>query len=277
MDNADPGTIVYLTMEQAVTTTQFVMDDFNFETSDTDLKVTVDGAGMKVYEYPGGYMTTDAGSARASNHLGAHEMPAKILRGKSRIRTLSTGYKFFPRPNMSATISMQTHVVSRVKMKVCDQQKYSDEFEAFPAATVFKPALVSKKPTIAGAQTAVVVGKSGEEIWTDQYGRIKVQFHWDQVGVKDENSSCWIRVSQGWAGKSWGMVFLPRMGQEVIVSFLDGDPDPADCDRLRVYNAQNDVCRTPLPDDQTKSTIKSLSSKSGTLGNEIRFQDLKRL
>ncbi len=269
-ENADPGTINYITMEQALTTTQFMMDDFNFETSDTDLKVTVDGTGMKVYEYPGGYGTTDAGTTRANNHLGSLEMPAKILRGRSRVRTFSPGYKFTLSEHERDDFNAD-YVLSRVKLKA-DQQKYGDEFEAFPAATVFKPPLKTKKPAISGAQTALVVGKSGEEIWTDQYGRIKVQFYWDQVGVKDENSSCWIRVSQGWAGKSWGMVFLPRVGQEVIVSFLEGDPDRPIVTGC-VYNAQSTVPYT-LPDNQTRSTIKSMSSKSGTIGNEIRFEDL---
>jgi type VI secretion system secreted protein VgrG len=117
----------------------------------------------------------------------------------------------------------------------------------------------------------MVVGKSGEEIWTDQYGRIAVQFHWDQIGQHNENSSCWIRVSQNWAGRSWGTIFLPRIGQEVVVSFLEGNPDyplVTGC----VYNAAYMVPYT-LPDDQTKSTIKTNSSKGGSGFNELRFED----
>jgi type VI secretion system secreted protein VgrG len=124
-----------------------------------------------------------------------------------------------------------------------------------------------------GAQTATVVGKSGEEIWTDKYGRVKVQFHWDQQGKKDENSSCWVRVAHGWAGQGWGMIFLPRIGQEVIVSFLEGDPD---CPIVTgsVYNADKTVPYA-LPGEQTKSTIKGSSSKGGVGNNEIRFEDKK--
>jgi type VI secretion system secreted protein VgrG len=115
------------------------------------------------------------------------------------------------------------------------------------------------------------VGKSGEEIWTDQYGRIKCKFYWDQSSASDETSSCWIRVAQGWAGKAWGALFLPRIGQEVVVSFLEGNPDRplvTGC----VYNAQQTVPYT-LPDDQTKSTVKTNSSKGGSGFNEFRFED----
>jgi type VI secretion system secreted protein VgrG len=126
---------------------------------------------------------------------------------------------------------------------------------------------------IAGIQTALVVGKSGEEIWTDQYGRVVVQFHWDQRGQRNENSSCWIRVAQGWAGKQWGSVFIPRIDQEVLVSFLEGDPDRPIITGV-VYNAQQTVPYT-LPTEQTKSTIKSNSSKGGGGSNEIRFEDKK--
>jgi type VI secretion system secreted protein VgrG len=116
-----------------------------------------------------------------------------------------------------------------------------------------------------------VVGSKGEEIWTDQYGRIKIQFPWDRVGVKDENSSCWVRVSQSWAGASWGSLYLPRVGQEVIVSFVDGDPDRPIVTGC-VYNAENTTPVT-LPAMQTQSTLKSRSSKAGKAGNEMRMED----
>jgi type VI secretion system secreted protein VgrG len=126
---------------------------------------------------------------------------------------------------------------------------------------------------IQGVQTAVVVGKAGEEIWTDNYGRVKVQFHWDREGKYDENSSCWTRVSQNWAGKQWGAMFLPRIGQEVIVEFIEGDPDRPIITG-RVYNAEQ-MPPYPLPGEQTKSTIKSNSSKGGGGSNELRFEDKK--
>src|SRR5207249_6913387 len=126
-----------------------------------------------------------------------------------------------------------------------------------------------------GSQTAVVVGKAGEEIWVDSHGRVKVQFYWDRNGNKDENSSCWVRVASTWAGKSWGFVQIPRIGQEVIVDFLEGDPDRPIVTG-RVYNADQTPPYT-LPGDQTQSGVKSRSSKGGGTDNfnEIRFEDKK--
>ncbi len=146
-----------------------------------------------------------------------------------------------------------------------------NRFTALPKDLRYRPARRAPRPRIHGTQTAIVTGKSGEEIWTDEFGRIKVQFHWDREGQRDENTSCWIRVAQGWAGKNWGSWFLPRIGMEVVVSFLDGDPDRplvTGC----VYNGDMPQPYS-LPDDQTKATIKSNSSKGGDGENELRFED----
>ncbi|MDZ7621206.1 MAG: type VI secretion system tip protein TssI/VgrG [Candidatus Competibacteraceae bacterium] len=102
---------------------------------------------------------------------------------------------------------------------------YHCRFTAIPGRQTYRAPLATPKPVVQGPQTAIVVGKNGEEIWTDQYGRVKVRFHWDRYGEANETSSCWIRVSQNWAGRRWGALFLPRVGQEVIVDFLEGDPD----------------------------------------------------
>jgi type VI secretion system secreted protein VgrG len=128
---------------------------------------------------------------------------------------------------------------------------------------------------VQGPQTAVVVGKVGEEIYTDEYGRVKLQFHWDRYGGSDENSSCWVRVAQVWAGKNWGAMHIPRIGQEVVVDFLEGDPDRPIVTG-RVYNADQLPPYT-LPANMTQSGIKSRSSKggSGENFNEIRFEDKK--
>jgi type VI secretion system secreted protein VgrG len=117
------------------------------------------------------------------------------------------------------------------------------------------------------------VGKAGEEIHTDEFGRIKVQFHWDRYSPANENTPCWVRVSQLWAGKNWGSVFLPRIGQEVIVEFLDGNPDRPIVTGA-VYNGESKP-PYPLPDNATMSTIKSNSSKGGQGFNEFRFEDKK--
>lgn len=154
-----------------------------------------------------------------------------------------------------------------------------DEFlisiEAIDAKTRFRPARLTPKPVIQGGQTAIVVGSAGEEIYTDQYGRVKVQFHWDRYGQSDENSSCWVRVAQVWAGKNWGAMHIPRVGQEVLVSFLEGDPDRPIITG-RVYNG-DEMPPYDLPANATQSGIKSRSTKGGSTDNfnEIRFEDKK--
>ena len=144
-----------------------------------------------------------------------------------------------------------------------------------PTAQQFRPKRITPKPFVQGPQTAVVVGPAGEEIYTDKYGRVKVQFHWDRRGKKDENSSCWIRVSHPWAGKNWGAIATPRIGQEVIVDFLEGDPDQPIITG-RVYNAEQ-MPPYDLPANMTQSGVKSRSSKGGGPANfnEIRMEDKK--
>jgi len=139
----------------------------------------------------------------------------------------------------------------------------------------YRSSRITPKPVVQGPQTAIVVGKSGEEIWPDKYGRVKVQFHWDRYGKLNETSSCWVRVAQLWAGKTWGGIHIPRIGQEVIVEFLEGDPDRPIITG-RVYNADN-MPPYGLPDNKTQSGIKSRSTKegSGDNFNEIRFEDKK--
>ena len=147
---------------------------------------------------------------------------------------------------------------------------YRNRFEAFPADTVWRPPRSTRRPVMP-TQTATVVGKEGEELWTDQYGRVKVQFRWDRDGKSDEQSSCWIRVAQPWASKRFGMQFMPRIGDEVVVTFVDGDPDMP-LVTASVYNAANLPPYT-LPDNQTQSGIKTSTSKGGNGFNEIRFED----
>jgi type VI secretion system secreted protein VgrG len=139
----------------------------------------------------------------------------------------------------------------------------------------YHPPCETPRPRVDGAQTALVVGPKGQEIWTDPLGRVKVQFFWDQEGTLDESSSCWVRVAQIWAGANWGAIHIPRINQEVIVDFLEGDPDRPIITG-RVYNAVNTVPYT-LPDNKTQSGIKSRSTLGGTPANfnEIRFEDLK--
>jgi type VI secretion system secreted protein VgrG len=154
-----------------------------------------------------------------------------------------------------------------------DSGGYTNRFRVIPANVPYRPAERTAKPTARGVQTAIVVGPAGEEIYTDEYGRVKVQFHWDRQGRRDEHSSCWIRVSQVWAGQAYGAVYLPRIGHEVIVDFLEGDPDrPIIVGR--VYHGTN-VPPYALPGEKTKSTLKSNTSPGGAGSNELRFEDQK--
>lgn len=150
---------------------------------------------------------------------------------------------------------------------------YGCRFECIPGETAYRPPRVTPWPVMRGSQTASVVGPAGEEIYTDEHGRVKVLFHWDRIGKPDEHASCWIRVAQGWAGGNYGMFFLPRVGHEVIVDFLEGDPDRPIITGC-VYNGQHPP-PYPLPAEKTKSVIRTNSSKGGGGNNEIRFEDNK--
>jgi len=148
-------------------------------------------------------------------------------------------------------------------------------FSGIDSKRQFRPAQSTKKAVVAGPESALVVGKSGEDITTDKYGRVRIQFHWDHEGKSDETSTCWVRVVQMWAGAKWGSMYIPRIGQEVIVQFLGGDPDRPIITGS-VYNASNMTPYT-LPENKTQSGIKSRSTLGGGPSNfnEIRFEDKK--
>jgi len=273
MDHTQDLAITRCLVEEQVVSGSFAHDDYNFETPNTDLKVESqsDKPKFKVYEYPGNFLKKDKGEKRADLRLDALEQSQKMIRGDAFVRAFVTGHKFELKDHYRADVN-QTYVLQSVS-HAATQESYTNSFTAFSADVPFRPPRHTAKPRIAGTQTAIVVGKAGEEIWTDKYGRVKVQFHWDQLGKNDENSSCWIRVDYGWAGKQWGGIFLPRIGQEVIVSYLEGDPDRPLITGA-VYNNEQVVPYT-LPDEQTKSTVKTNSSKGGNGFNEIRFEDKK--
>ncbi len=273
MDHTQDLAITRCTVEEEVVSGAYTHDDYNFETPNTDLnsQSQSDTPTYKIYEYPGGYLKKDAGQKLADLRLDALEQPQKTIRGDGFVRAFVSGHKFELKDHYRSDVN-QTYILQSVS-HAATQENYTNTFTAFPSDVPFRPPLLTPKPRISGTQTAVVVGKAGEEIWTDKYGRIKVQFHWDQLGKNDENSSCWIRVDYGWAGKQWGGIFLPRIGQEVIVSYLEGDPDRPLVTGA-VYNSVQLVPYT-LPDEQTKSTVKTNSSKGGGGFNEIRFEDKK--
>jgi type VI secretion system secreted protein VgrG len=154
-------------------------------------------------------------------------------------------------------------------------EPFKARYQLLDSHTQFRPNRVTPKPHMNGPQTALVVGPAGEEIWTDKFGRVMVQFDWDRQGERNEKSSCWVRVAQAWAGARWGAQYLPRVGQEVIVAFLDGDPDRPII-RGHLYSKDN-MPPYELPANQTQSGIKSRSSKGGGASNfnEVRFEDKK--
>ncbi len=197
---------------------------------------------------------------------------ARVGEGESTVLAMTAGGLFelhghpAPEHDVSYLVLESSHSFAR------DGRHYANTFRCVPSDVPHRPRRVTPRPTIRSMLTATVVGPAGEEIHTDTHGRIKVQFHWDRLGASDDHSSCFLRVMQPWAGKGWGFVFLPRIGMEVVVRFVDGDPDrPVAVGS--VYNGANPPPLT-LPDQKTKSTIKTASSLGGGGNNELRFEDL---
>jgi type VI secretion system secreted protein VgrG len=260
-----------LQYENRLVSQTFEYSDYDYLQPSTSLLSEVSGAAGKGkrFEYPGNHTVVADGKQRATVQSEGSQLNVAGCRGTSYCYPLTAGTKFTLSDHERTALN--TAWVLRSVTHKASTASYNNAFEVFAATVPFRAPRVTPLPRVAGSQTALVVGPSGEEIWTDEHGRIKVQFHWDRVGVKDENSSCWVRVSQTWAGLEWGSLFLPRIGQEVVVSYVDGDPDRPIVTGS-VYNAEN---KTPvaLPSMQTQSTIKSHSSKQGTAGNEIRMED----
>lgn len=257
---------------QVTVKTQSV-DDFNFLSPSTDLlskQEAMLGFGSD-YFYGAGHVSTPDGAARAKLYLEAQHQGAVRGLGKSWCSHLTAGVRFSLQSHARKDLNAE-HVLRRVHHHA-DSTGYFNEFETFSPQSSYRPEHRTSRPLAQGSHTAKVVGPSGEEIWTDQYGRVKVQFPWDRVGKGDDKSSCWIRLSHMWAGQGWGTLFVPRIGQEVIVTYLDANPDRpliTGC----VYNAEH---ATPvnLPGQSTQSAIRSSSSKGGSAGNELRFEDKK--
>lgn len=269
----DENAVVECTVSEEVVAGKFATTDYNFEMPSTSLlaKASGESGKLELFDYPGGYSEKSAGDALAKLRIEAEEVCALRLSGSSNCRAFTAGHVFALDEHDRDDANADWVLLSVTHRG--NQEAYSNFFEAFPKKTPYRPPCITPKPAIYGTQTALVVGKSGEEQWTDEYGRVKVQFHWDRKGKKDDKSSCFVRVAQMWAGKSWGAWFLPRMGQEVVVSFIDGDPDRP-LVTGSVYNAEQTV-PYGLPSDQTKSTILSRSTKEGDKGNEMRFEDKK--
>ena len=278
------------TLEKQVQPGAYALNAFDFEAPKKALlarsKTKRDNAmaDFEVYDYPGAYVERSDGDNYTRVREEELQAEYEVAKGHSDARGIGTGYTFqlteHPRQDQC-----REYLVTSTEYKFVSDEFEPDgvagakgtvcacELTAIPTTEQFRARRVTSKPRVRGPQTAIVVGKKGEEIWTDKHGRVKVQFHWDRYSKADENSSCWIRVAQAWAGKTWGAIFIPRIGQEVIIDFLEGDPDRPIITG-RVYNG---LTKPPydLPAKATVSTIKSNSSKGGGGFNEIRFEDKK--
>jgi type VI secretion system secreted protein VgrG len=270
---------------------KYAQKDYNFETPSTDLmtkSTTVvplpDNKKFEIYDYPGDYRQKAEGGELTKIHMEEEEVAYDVVEGESTCSTFTPGGKFVLKKYDFAAEEGKGYVITSVRHSARNTsytaggpegEDYRNSFTCIPDSVTFRPARSTPRPVVQGPQTAVVVGPANEEIYTDKYGRVKVQFHWDREGKKDDKSSCWIRVAENWAGKNWGIVFNPRIGQEVIVDFLEGDPDRPIITG-RVYNAEQ-MPPYELPANQTQSGIKTRSSKEGTTANfnEIRFEDKK--
>ncbi len=250
--------------------------DYNFESPDASLaaeqstSIELADAKFEMFDYPGSYRDKSTGLLLARIRIEELEADYDTIEASSTYRTLHPGQVFeltcldpSPDADSSYAITWIEHQASTDTYATSGSsgESYRNRFGCIPKDIDFRPRKVTPKPTINGSQTAVVVGPEGEEIFTDKYGRIKVQFHWDRRGAMDEKSSCWIRVGQLMAGANWGGLFIPRIGQEVIVEFLDGDPDrPIVIGTL--YNASN-MPPWALPDNKMTSGLATRSSKKG--------------
>jgi len=273
-----------------IQSSKYVLNDFDFEKAATSaagglLATATIAAGFsqaayEMFDYPGQYTVAADGNARARAHIERLHGQCEQVAASTNARGLYPGGLFtlaeHPRDDQNrdylvtaATYDITGNDYASGATAFAFQCRVSATGKQYP----FRPLPVTRRPVVQGPQTAMVVGKAGEEIWTDKYGRIKVQFHWDRLGKHDENSSCWVRVAQGWAGKGWGAMTVPRIGMEVVVSFLEGDPDRplvTGC----VYNADA-MPPYALPGAQATSTVKSQSTKGGDGFNELRFVDKK--
>jgi type VI secretion system secreted protein VgrG len=296
----DTGDVVnQWSIGQELRSGKYTLTDYNFTTSTTDLEVNettiynvAGNDSMEMFDFPGSYRTTSEGSAFAKLRMEEEEAGHKVAHGSGVCRSFVTGYKFdltdHPLDSMNGSYLLTEiqHVASTGGTYGSDEEgedHYTNHFTCIHESIPFRPIRATPRPFVQGLHTAVVVGKSadqdtgddqgaggdGEEIWVDKWGRVLVLFPWDRAKA----TSCWVRVSQDWAGQGWGMINIPRVGQEVLVSFLEGDPDRPIITG-RVYNNTQTVPYS-LPDMGTRTTFRTSSSTGGGTShyNELRFED----
>lgn len=284
---------------------KYSLRDFNFqidtqlsnlEVSETTVNTVAGNDQYEIYDYPGRYgqrfnepkkrldQIRKEGEKLVRLRMEEEEVPYVEAHGTSDCRSFTAGH-FFSLTQHERSDFNDDYLLTAVQFSAQQSPSYisneaidvpyTNSFSCVRHKTPYRPAWISPRPVVGGPQTAVVVGPDGEEIYTDEFGRVKVKFHWDRADSKPDERSCWIRVSQPWAGTQWGGIWIPRIGQEVVVHFLEGDPDRpliTGC----VYNASHEV-PYPLPDNKTRGTLKSRSTKNGTSSNynELRFEDKK--
>lgn len=268
----------------------YAQSDFDFEKFNQSL-VTETSSTVKLpnnsvfsrYDYPGNYRDNDKGRALTTLRMQQEEMNFQQVRAASNIHFLEVSKSFSLDSEENEADKGKTFVITEVHHSGSNPsylddndggQVYANQFCCIPSDVTFRPPSITPKPRMDGVQTAVVVGPSGEEIYTDKYGRIKLQFHWDRYGSKDEKSSCWVRVATQWSGPKWGTIGIPRIGQEVVVTFVNGDPDQP-LVIGSVYNSAN-MPPFPLPAGKTVAGMKSRSTNSdGSAYNEMSIDDTK--
>nr|WP_269749932.1 type VI secretion system tip protein TssI/VgrG [Polyangium fumosum] len=272
--------VLRFSLRRAIRPGAVLLGDYDFRRPLLDLKAeaTTEGAesSLRIYNPRGEYQEAEADTTQACTQLEQHRRAAVAGEGETACRRLLPGHRFRLAADADPKLAGE-YVVTRVEHEghapsfaTSASDSYKSRFECVPASVPFRP----KRPRRVLRQvleSATVVGPQNEEIHVDEHGRIKVQFHWDREGKRNERSSCWIRVIQAWAGASWGLQFIPRIGMEVMVSFLGGDQD---CPVIVgcVYNATHPV-PFRLPHEKTKSGLRTSTSPGGSGFNELSFED----
>ncbi|WP_174870949.1 type VI secretion system Vgr family protein [Pectobacterium polaris] len=271
---------------EAVSTAEVALKDYSFKTPAYGLlhsKMSGELAHQREsyqrYDYPGRFKQDPSGKAFTGYRLDALRANAMTGSGESNAAMLMPGSSFtlteHPNPTLNSGWQLVAITHSGQQPQALEEESggepttYSNSFEVISAKSTWRADLLYK-PMVDGPQIATVVGPAGEEIYCDEYGRIKLQFPWDRYGSSNDQSSCWVRVSQGWAGGQYGLIAIPRIGHEVIVSFLEGDPDQPIVTG-RTFHATN-PSPYELPLHKTRMTIKSKTHKGGGF-NELRFED----
>ncbi|MEI7252932.1 type VI secretion system tip protein VgrG [Pectobacterium versatile] len=271
---------------EAVSTAEVALKDYSFKTPAYGLlhsKISGELANQREsyqhYDYPGRFKQDPSGKAFTGYRLDALRAGAMTGSGESNAAMLMPGSSFtlteHPNPALNSGWQLVAITHSGQQPQALEEESggepttYSNSFEVISAKSTWRADL-PYKPMVDGPQIATVVGPAGEEIYCDEYGRIKLQFPWDRYGSSNDQSSCWVRVSQGWAGGQYGLIAIPRIGHEVIVSFLEGDPDQPIVTG-RTFHATN-PSPYPLPANKTRTSLRT-STHKGAGFNELRFED----